>query len=270
MLKIFLSKIKKAETDDQAMEEDKKSDDSEDEGKNISNNKFDIDDEETGTIEVNDEQRNEIITTVLPEIMAGYSSHQLKSQRLSESLLLDLVKVYANHFNDFLKKLLAGLAGATVETRASTIQILTKVLKSNPKDFSEANLLKITNISVLFMKEKSVYVQRVVLKLLKRITSMLSSEALEPVSSKIIESVIDCDAKKKLNLRIKYVISNLIRKVGKDKIKEITPEEHKALIDYCYSKHLIYYHIPFYQIFNRDEKERRNTAQAAYSPASTA
>ena len=37
MLRIFLSKIKKAETDDQEMEEDKKSNDSDEEGKRIQN-----------------------------------------------------------------------------------------------------------------------------------------------------------------------------------------------------------------------------------------
>lgn len=153
---------------------------------------------------------------------------------------MDLVKIYRHHFNDLLKRLLAGLAGDKVETRAATILILTKILKTNYKDFSEENLVKITNIVVLFMKEKSAYIQRVVLKLLKRLTSMLSKDSLEPLCNRIITSIVDCEYKKKLNLRIKYVISNLIKKLTKEKVKELTPEEHKALVEYTHSMKLLF------------------------------
>lgn len=184
MLKIFLSKIKKEETEekkDEKMEVDDESDSEND---------------SAPTISITPEQRISITSFILPEIISGYSSHQLKSQRLSESLFIDLLNLYQTDFATLLKKILAGLAGEALETRAASIQALTKAMKVRPKEFSTETLVKITKIVVLFMKDPSVYVQRVVLKLLKRIVGILSistmeKELIEPLVTTIIRQVVN-------------------------------------------------------------------------------
>uniref|UniRef100_A0A7S3N6U0 RRP12 HEAT domain-containing protein n=1 Tax=Euplotes harpa TaxID=151035 RepID=A0A7S3N6U0_9SPIT len=225
MLRLFLNKIKKPkkETDNMEADEEVKDDNDSDQ---------EDEEQEIKQVEITDEDRVEITTTILPEVITGFCSLQTKSKKLSELILIDLIKLHANHFNDFIKKLLAGFAGDTVETRSSTIEILTKVLKSNHSEFTEANLKKIVMITVLFLKEHSTHLQKCVLKLLKRILSVISKEAAGELCSTILAAIVSFEGKQKLSLRVKYLIKKLIKMVGKDEVKRQIPPEHIALVDY--------------------------------------
>jgi len=228
MLKIFLSKIKKPKKEDDKMENDYD---------DLANNPVEDSDEddpeeEMKKIEVNDEQRQEIINTILPEIITGFYSVQAKSKKISESLLIDLVKLCRNHFNEFLKKLLAGFAGDTVDTRASTLTILTKVLKTNSSDFTETNLVKITKIILLFLKQTSSKLQKSVLKCLKVLLSIISLESLTALSSEVLPAVISFEGRQKLNIYVRYIIGKFIKKLGKATVKDLVPDSEAALVDY--------------------------------------
>jgi hypothetical protein len=155
MLRIFLSKIKKPKKDSDQMDED-----FEDHKENDDDSDVEDEDHKINQVEVTDEERSEITSTILPEIITGFTATQVKSNKVSESLLVDLVKLHCNHFNEFLKKLLAGFAGDTVDTRAATISILTKVLRSNSEEFTEGNLVKIAKIIIIFLKEDSTRLQK--------------------------------------------------------------------------------------------------------------
>ena len=230
MLKIFLSKIKKPKKDTEQMDAEY------DDARNDMADNSDEEDEETEMrkVDVTDEDRVEITNTVLPEIITGYTSVQAKAKKLSEMLLLELVKLYRNHFNEFLKKLLAGFAGDTVDTRAATIAILTKVLKSHNDEFTEANLKKIVMITILFLKENSTHLQKYVLKCLKRLLVVLSYEAISELCPTIIKSVTEFEGKQKLSVYVKYIFRKLIKKLGKDEVRKQTPEAHVALVDYIH------------------------------------
>ena len=89
MLKIFLSKIRKPKREIEEMEQ---------EYDDLANNPMEDSDEEDPEeemkkVEVTDEERHEIINTVLPEIITGFYSVQAKSKKISEILLLDLIKL---------------------------------------------------------------------------------------------------------------------------------------------------------------------------------
>jgi hypothetical protein len=227
MFKIFLSKIKKPQKETDDMDEDQ--------GDNQMADDSDEEDPESqaSRVDISDEDRLEITNTILPEVITGFSSLQAKSKKISEGLLIDLIKLHANHFNEFLKKLLAGFAGDTVNTRAATINILTRVLKMYKSEFSEGNLKKIAMIIILFLKESSTYLQRSVLMCLKRVLTILPKEIVLELCPSILKAVTEFDGKQKLNLYVKYVVKKFIRKLGKEEVKKHTPEDHLALVDYC-------------------------------------
>ena len=228
MLKIFLSKIRKPKREIEEMEQ---------EYDDLANNPMEVSDEEDPEeemkkVEVTDEERHEIINTVLPEIITGFYSVQAKSKKISEILLLDLVKLCRNNFNEFLKKLLAGFAGDTVDTRAATLVILTKVLRTNSEDFTEENLQKIAKIIILFLKENSALLQKSVLKCLKCLLSIISNDAIWELSEPILKAITEFEGRQKMNIYVRYIIGKFIKRLGKDEVKKHTPETHAALIDY--------------------------------------
>ena len=227
MLKIFLNKIKKPKKDTEEMEADEGNHENE-------NNDSDQEDEEQNIklVEITDQDRVEITTTILPEIITGFCSLQTKSKKLSEMILMELIKLHTNHINELIKKLLAGFAGDTIETRAASVDILTKVLKENKGDFNDNNLKKITNIIVLFLKENSPHLQRSVLRCLKRILTIISSETTKEICKNVVETLLSFEGRQKLTIYIKYIIQRLIRKLGKEEVKKQSPSEHAALIDY--------------------------------------
>lgn len=228
MLKIFLGKIKKPKKETEEMEADY------DDLKNNPVEDSDEEDEETEMkkVDITDDDRLEITNTVLPEIIVGFSSLQAKSKKLSESLLLDLVKLYRNHFNELLKKLLAGFAGNTVDTRSATLEILTSVLKKYPSEFSQSNLQKISLIIVLFLKENSTHLQKCVLRCLKKILVLLSKELVSEVAPKVLEAVLTFEGANKLNVFVKYILRRTLKKLGKEVVRKLVPEAHVALVDY--------------------------------------
>lgn len=227
MFKIFLSKIKKPNKETDEMEEDgndnQMADDSDEEDPESQATKVDI----------SDADRLEITSTILPEVITGFSSLQAKSKKLSEGLLIDLVKLHTNHFNEFLKKLLAGFAGDTIDTRAATIDILTRVLKLYKSEFTEANLKKLVMIVILFLKESSTHLQKAVLRCVKRIIAVLPKDSVLELADTVMAAITEFDGKQKLNLYVKYIVKKFIRKLGKDELKKHTPEAHSALIEYC-------------------------------------
>ena len=227
MLRIFLSKIKKPKRESEEMDAEDNNDENE-------NNDSDQEDEEQNIkkVDITDQDRSEIATTILPEIITGFCSLQTKSKKLSEMILMELIKLYVNNINDLIKKLLAGFAGDTVETRAASVDILTKVLKENYNDFNDANLKKITNIMLLFLKEKSHHLQRSVLKCLKRVLAIVSVETIRELCKTILENLVSFEGKEKLLLNIKYIIKRLIKRLGKEEVKKLCPSQHVALIDY--------------------------------------
>lgn len=227
MLKIFLNKIKKPKKDTEEMEADEGNNENE-------NNDSDQEDEEQNIklVEITDQDRVEITTTILPEIITGFCSLQTKSKKLSEMILMELIKLHTNHINELIKKLLAGFAGDTIETRAASVDILTKVLKENKGDFNDNNLKKITNIIVLFLKENSPHLQRSVLRCLKRILTIISNETTKEICKNVVETLLSFEGRQKLTIYIKYIIQRLIKKLGKEEVKKQSPSEHAALIDY--------------------------------------
>jgi hypothetical protein len=226
MLKIFLGKIRKPKKETDEMEQDdmqnEMAEDSDEEDPEV----------EAKKVDVSDEDRNEITLTVLPEIITGFAGLQAKSKKLSESLLVDLVKLHRNHFSELLKKLLAGFSGNKVDTRSATISILTKVLKTNHEDFTESNLKKIMMIIILFLKESSGVLQKAVLKCIKRIIVVISKESIEEIAGSILNAITEFSGRQKMNVYVKYIIKKLVRKLGRDEVKRQCPEEHHALIDY--------------------------------------
>lgn len=227
MLKIFLGKIKKPKKDSEEMDADDNNSDKD-------NNDSDQEDDEQNIkkVDITDADRVEITTTILPEIITGFCSLQTKSKKLSEMILMELIKLHVNHTNELIKKLLAGFAGDTIETRAASVDILTKVLKENKGDFNDTNLKKITNIIVLFLKENSAHLQRSVLRCLKRILAIINADTTKEICKKLLETLLSFEGKQKLSIYIRYIIQRLIRKIGKEEVKRQSPSEHAALIDY--------------------------------------
>ena len=227
MLRIFLSKIRKPKKETDEMDEDI------DENENVADDSDEEDqEEEMKKVEISDEERAELANTILPEIITGFTSLQSKSNKVSEMLLMDLVQLHCNHFNEFLKKLLAGFAGDRADTRSATISILTKVLRKYKTEFSEENLGKIAMIILLFLNEDYTRLQKCVLKCLKKVISLLRNNKVAELSVPILKELTTFEGRTRHNVYVKYIIKRLIKRLGKEEVKKLIPEEHVALVDY--------------------------------------
>ena len=107
---------------------------------------------------------------------------------------MDLASLFINDFKIFLKQILMGLAGNTIDTRTATLTALAKLLVFKEK-ISEENLIKIAKIAIIYLKEPSRQVHRVVFKLVRKILGILSDEKLEEIADTVIKAMMGMNGK---------------------------------------------------------------------------
>jgi hypothetical protein len=104
------------------------------------------------------------------------------------------MKILANVFNEdfgfFLKRLLAGFAGSHVETKVATVSALTDLVADHYEEIKEVNLIKLCNIGLLYLKENVKSLHRAVFKLIRKVISNISIEALPDVAATVIPALM--------------------------------------------------------------------------------
>ena len=79
--------------------------------------------------------------------------------------------------------------------------------------------MKITWIVLLFLKEHVKIINWAVLRLLRKLAKIIDAESLKEVVGEIMKSMLESPLKNDLILHIWFIVLVLVKKLGKDELK---------------------------------------------------
>jgi len=187
-------------------------------------------------LEITPEIEN-LINSLLPELIICVKAKHKKTKDETLEAITTLSHILAEKENGIVKlftKLMAGLAGKSTEFRISTITLLGRLLFEHHDDLKPEFCLEVTNVVILLLKDPDKTIVKEVMDYVKILVSVLPKEKLEKYIEILANGLLVWTGKYKqtLRMKIRYIFSKLIKKMGAEAIKSKVVETDKNLIDY--------------------------------------
>ncbi len=177
-----------------------------------------------------------LINAILPELIICVKAQHKKTcdEALAAAINLSRIMVSKAALMGLVKKLLAGLAGKSVEFRVGTIVLIGRLLYEHHEELSPEFTMEVSNLIVILLKESDVKVVKAAMNYIKVLVSVLPKERVEGYIDVLANGLLVWTGKYKaeFRLKIRYILKKMIKKTSAELVKAKVVGADKPLIEY--------------------------------------
>lgn len=177
-----------------------------------------------------------LLNSLLPELIICAKAKHKKTSSESLAAIVKLSHLLSSKgvLVSMFTKLLAGLAGKSVEFRVGTVVLLGRLLYEHHDELTIGFIMEISNLIIILLKDQDKKIVTAVMNYIKILVTVLSREQIEACIDLLVNGLLVWTGKFKQDLRMKirYILKKVIKKTSGELVKSKTVHVDQSLIDY--------------------------------------